>query len=58
MTGPDDVVFLLDVDHTLLDNGRGQDDFRIHLGQALGTVSDVKRVRAHAGRERAVDPPL
>lgn len=39
MTGPDDVVFLLDVDNTLLDNDRVQDDLRTHLEQAFGAVS-------------------
>jgi FMN phosphatase YigB (HAD superfamily) len=39
MTGPDDVVFLLDVDNTLLDNDRVQDDLRNHLEREFGAAS-------------------
>ncbi len=36
MTTPDEVVFLLDVDNTLLDNDRVQDDLRNHLEREFG----------------------
>jgi FMN phosphatase YigB (HAD superfamily) len=36
MTAADDVVFLLDVDNTLLDNDRVQDDLREHLAREFG----------------------
>ncbi len=36
MTAADDVVFLLDVDNTLLDNDRVQDDLRAHLASEFG----------------------
>jgi FMN phosphatase YigB (HAD superfamily) len=36
MTPADDVVFLLDVDNTLLDNDRVQDDLRAHLESEFG----------------------
>jgi FMN phosphatase YigB (HAD superfamily) len=36
---PDDVVFLLDCDNTLLDNDRVQDDLRAHLAGEFGTES-------------------
>jgi FMN phosphatase YigB (HAD superfamily) len=36
MTAPDEVVFLLDVDNTLLDNDRVQDDLRAHLASEFG----------------------
>jgi len=39
MTNADDVVFLLDVDNTLLDNDRVQDDLRDHLERDFGTAS-------------------
>ena len=39
MTGPDDVVFLLDVDNTLLDNDRVQEDLRSHLEREFGGPS-------------------
>ena len=35
----DDVVFLLDVDNTLLDNDRVQDDLRTHLEEEFGAAS-------------------
>jgi len=38
MTAADDVVFLLDVDNTLLDNDRVQDDLRNHLDREFGAV--------------------
>jgi len=36
MTPADDVVFLLDVDNTLLDNDRVQEDLRAHLASEFG----------------------
>ena len=39
MNAPDDVVFLLDVDNTLLDNDRVQDDLRNHLEREFGVAS-------------------
>lgn len=36
MTSPDDVVFLLDCDNTLLDNDRVQEDLRDHLAREFG----------------------
>lgn len=39
MTNADDVVFLLDVDNTLLDNDRVQDDLRDHLERDFGAAS-------------------
>jgi FMN phosphatase YigB (HAD superfamily) len=39
MTATDDVVFLLDVDNTLLDNDRVQDDLRTHLEHEFGAAS-------------------
>ena len=39
MTAADDVVFLLDVDNTLLDNDRVQDDLRNHLEGEFGAAS-------------------
>ena len=36
MNAPDDVVFLLDVDNTLLDNDRVIDDLRAHLASEFG----------------------
>ena len=39
MTAPDDVVFLLDCDNTLLDNDRVQDDLRDHLEREFGAAS-------------------
>jgi FMN phosphatase YigB (HAD superfamily) len=36
MTSPDEVVFLFDVDNTLLDNDRVQDDLRRHLDRESG----------------------
>jgi FMN phosphatase YigB (HAD superfamily) len=36
MTSPQEVVFLFDVDNTLLDNDRVQDDLRNHLEQEFG----------------------
>ncbi len=39
MTAADDVVFLLDVDNTLLDNDRVQDDLRTHLASEFGPKS-------------------
>ena len=36
MKAPDDVVFLLDVDNTLLDNDRVIDDLRNHLEREFG----------------------
>ncbi len=39
MKAPDDVVFLLDCDNTLLDNDRVQDDLRAHLASEFGPES-------------------
>jgi FMN phosphatase YigB (HAD superfamily) len=39
MTAADDVVFLLDVDNTLLDNDRVQGDLRNHLEREFGAAS-------------------
>jgi FMN phosphatase YigB (HAD superfamily) len=39
MTATDDVVFLLDVDNTLLDNDRVQEDLRNHLEREFGAAS-------------------
>ncbi len=39
MTSGDDVAFLLDVDNTLLDNVRVQDDLRNHLEREFGAAS-------------------
>jgi FMN phosphatase YigB (HAD superfamily) len=39
MTAADGVVFLLDVDNTLLDNDRVQDDLRNHLEREFGAAS-------------------
>jgi FMN phosphatase YigB (HAD superfamily) len=39
MKSPSDVVFLFDVDNTLLDNDRVQDDLRNHLESEFGTES-------------------
>jgi len=39
MTTINDVVFLLDVDNTLLDNDRVQNDLRAHLASQFGTAS-------------------
>ena len=39
MVAANDVVFLLDVDNTLLDNDRVQDDLRIHLEREFGAAS-------------------
>jgi FMN phosphatase YigB (HAD superfamily) len=39
MTPPSEVVFLFDVDNTLLDNDRVQDDLRSHLERGFGAES-------------------
>jgi FMN phosphatase YigB (HAD superfamily) len=39
MSAPDSVVFLLDVDNTLLDNDRVQADLRNHLEREFGSAS-------------------
>jgi hypothetical protein len=39
MTAADELVFLLDVDNTLLDNDRVQDDLRAHLASEFGPAS-------------------
>jgi FMN phosphatase YigB (HAD superfamily) len=39
MTSPNEVVFLFDVDNTLLDNDRVQDDLRNHLESEFGAES-------------------
>jgi FMN phosphatase YigB (HAD superfamily) len=39
VTAPDEVVFLLDCDNTLLDNDRVQDDLRNHLTREFGPAS-------------------
>jgi FMN phosphatase YigB (HAD superfamily) len=39
MRSPDEVVFLFDVDNTLLDNDRVQDDLRSHLESEFGAES-------------------
>ena len=42
MTAPQDVVFLLDVDNTLLDNDRVIADLRAHLALEFGTTSAAR----------------
>ena len=42
MTSPQDVVFLLDVDNTLLDNDRVIADLRGHLAREFGTASAAR----------------
>ena len=42
MTSPQDVVFLLDVDNTLLDNDRIIADLRGHLQREFGTASALR----------------
>ena len=42
MTAPSKVVFLLDVDNTLLDNDRVERDLRSHLEQAFGPKSEER----------------
>ncbi|PLY39608.1 haloacid dehalogenase [Janthinobacterium sp. ROICE36] len=42
MSGPADVVFLLDCDNTLLDNDRVQQDLRTHLERQFGATSAVR----------------
>ena len=55
MTSGDKVVFLFDVDNTLLDNDRVQDDLRNHLEREFGTESRdrywaiLERLRARLG---------
>ncbi|MEA2658177.1 MAG: hypothetical protein QOF64_762 [Candidatus Binatota bacterium] len=39
MTSPNSIVFLVDVDNTLLDNDRIQDDIKRHLDRELGVVA-------------------
>ena len=39
MTSPDEVVFLLDCDNTLLDNDLVEDDLRDHLAREFGVES-------------------
>ncbi|MGV8891673.1 MAG: HAD family hydrolase [Burkholderiaceae bacterium] len=39
MAAPDDVIFLLDVDNTLLDNDRLQNDLMHHLAQEFGATN-------------------
>jgi FMN phosphatase YigB (HAD superfamily) len=39
MTSPNEIVFLFDVDNTLLDNDRVQDDLRNHLEREFGAES-------------------
>jgi len=39
MTSPNEVLFLFDVDNTLLDNDRVQDDLRNHLEREIGAES-------------------
>ena len=39
MTTPDDIVFLLDCDNTLLDNDRVAEDLRDHLAREFGSAS-------------------
>ena len=39
MTGSEEIVFLLDVDNTLLDNDRLRSDLRCHLSQEFGAES-------------------
>ena len=36
LAGETDVVFLLDVDNTLLDNDRVEQDLRAHISEAFG----------------------
>ncbi len=42
MTSPHDVVFLLDVDNTLLDNDRVIADLRSHLEREFGSASAAR----------------
>jgi FMN phosphatase YigB (HAD superfamily) len=42
VTPPLDVVFLLDVDNTLLDNDAVEQDLRCHVGEAFGTECQVR----------------
>lgn len=42
MSEPDGIVFLLDVDNTLLDNDRVTDDLRRHLEREFGFVSSQR----------------
>ena len=55
MKAPDDVVFLLDCDNTLLDNDRVQDDLRAHLASEFGVESGdrywaiLEQLRAELG---------
>ena len=55
MKAPDDVVFLLDCDNTLLDNDRVQDDLRTHLASEFGVESGdrywaiLEQLRAELG---------
>jgi FMN phosphatase YigB (HAD superfamily) len=39
MTSPNSIVFLVDVDNTLLDNDRIQDDIKRHLDREFGVVA-------------------
>ena len=39
MTSPDSIVFLVDVDNTLLDNDRIQDDIKRHLDREFGVAA-------------------
>jgi len=39
MTPPDSIVFLVDVDNTLLDNDRIQNDIKRHLDREFGIAS-------------------
>ena len=55
MTNPDEVVFLLDVDNTLLNNDRVQADLKTHLEHEFGKDSSDQywsifdRLRAELG---------
>ncbi len=39
MTSPNSIVFLVDVDNTLLDNDRIQDDIKRHLDREFGIAA-------------------
>ncbi len=57
-THPVDVVFLLDVDNTLLDNDRFKDDLGARLRRDFGAVGELADFDLHAfGLERFDSQP-
>ncbi len=42
MSMPNDIVFLLDVDNTLLDNDQIQEDLRQHMTSAFGATRQAR----------------